>query len=214
MVNYQEAVASSLLEIGAVKFQPNDPFTWASGLKSPIYTDNRQTISFPEVRDLIAEGLAKLIREKYPEANVIGGVATAGIPHAAWVAQVMGLPMIYVRSKPKDHGAGNQIEGHVDGNSRVVLIDDLISTGGSVLGSVEAVHKAGATVEGVVSIFSYGLPAADENFSAANTDFAPLTTYSELVAVAGDKGQLTSEEMATLTEWRKNPRAWSDAHQA
>lgn len=213
MVNYQQAVASALLEIGAVKFQPNTPFTWASGLKSPIYTDNRQTISYPEVRDTIANGLAALIREKYPEANVIGGVATAGIPHAAWVAQVMNLPMVYVRSKPKDHGAGNQIEGRVDGDSHVVLIDDLISTGGSVLGAVDAVRKAGAQVDGVVSIFSYELPAADDNFSAANTEFAPLTTYSELVAVAGEQGQLTEDEMQTLAEWRKNPSAWSDAHQ-
>jgi orotate phosphoribosyltransferase len=213
MVNYQQAVASALLEIGAVKFQPNTPFTWASGLKSPIYTDNRQTISYPEVRDTIANGLAALIREKYPEANVIGGVATAGIPHAAWVAQVMNLPMVYVRSKPKDHGSGNQIEGRVDGDSHVVLIDDLISTGGSVLGAVDAVRKAGAQVDGVVSIFSYELPAADENFAAANTAFAPLTTYSELVAAAGEQGQLTAEEMQTLTEWRKNPSAWSDAHQ-
>lgn len=213
MVNYQQAVASALLEIGAVKFQPNTPFTWASGLKSPIYTDNRQTISYPEVRDTIANGLAALIREKYPEANAIGGVATAGIPHAAWVAQVMNLPMVYVRSKPKDHGAGNQIEGRVDGDSHVVLIDDLISTGGSVLGAVDAVRKAGAQVDGVVSIFSYELSAADDNFSAAHTEFAPLTTYSELVAVAGEQGQLTEDEMQTLAEWRKNPSAWSDAHQ-
>jgi len=212
MTNYQSAVATALLEIGAVKLQPNKPFTWASGLKSPIYTDNRQTISFPKVRTLIAEGLAKMISEKFPNVNVIGGVATAGIPHAAWVAQIMNLPMVYVRSKPKDHGAGNQIEGQLSSDSQVVLIDDLISTGGSVLGAVDAVRNAGAMVAGVSAIFTYELPAADQNFAAAQTPFEALTNYTEMISVAQVAGQLDEVDAETLKEWRENPVAWSAKH--
>ncbi|WP_270621903.1 orotate phosphoribosyltransferase [Weissella viridescens] len=212
MTDYKKEVAQALLDIQAVKLQPNDPFTWASGLKSPIYTDNRKTISFPKVRQLIANGLADLVKEKYPDATVIGGVATAGIPHAAWVAEVLDLPMVYVRSKPKDHGAGKQIEGVLSDQDQVVLIDDLISTGGSVLGAVDAVRREGSQVAGVLSIFSYELPAADKNFAAAKTDFAPLTTYSALLEVEKASGQMSDADLDVLQDWRVDPSAWSEKH--
>ncbi|WJI90916.1 orotate phosphoribosyltransferase [Weissella viridescens] len=212
MTDYKKEVAQALLDIQAVKLQPNDPFTWASGLKSPIYTDNRKTISFPKVRQLIANGLADLVKEKYPDATVIGGVATAGIPHAAWVAEVLDLPMVYVRSKPKDHGAGKQIEGVLSDQDQVVLIDDLISTGGSVLGAVDAVRREGSQVAGVLSIFSYELPAADKNFAAAKTDFAPLTTYSALLDVEKASGQMSDADLDVLQDWRVDPSAWSEKH--
>lgn len=208
MIDYKRAVAESLLDIEAVKLQPNNPFTWASGLKSPIYTDNRMAIAFPSVRNLIAAGLADLIKTQYPEVEIIGGVATAGIPYAAWVAQIMDLPMIYVRSKPKDHGAGKQIEGVLAEGQKVVLIDDLISTGGSVLGTVAATRHEGGTVLGVVSIFSYELAAADDNFGVAQTPFASLTTYSALIAAAQAKGLIVESDLETLQQWRENPAAW------
>lgn len=212
MTDYKKEVAQALLDIQAVKLQPNDPFTWASGLKSPIYTDNRKTISFPKVRRLIANGLAELVKEQYPQATAIGGVATAGIPHAAWVAEVLDLPMVYVRSKPKDHGAGKQIEGEITANDSVVLIDDLISTGGSVLGAVDAVRREGSQVAGVLSIFSYELPAADTNFAAADTHFSPLTTYSALLDVQKTAGVLSEEDLNVLQEWRLDPKTWSAQH--
>lgn len=212
MTDYKKEVAQALLDIQAVKLQPNDPFTWASGLKSPIYTDNRKTISFPKVRRLIANGLAELVKEQYPQATAIGGVATAGIPHAAWVAEVLDLPMVYVRSKPKDHGAGKQIEGEITANDSVVLIDDLISTGGSVLGAVDEVRREGSQVAGVLSIFSYELPAADTNFAAADTQFSPLTTYSALLDVQKTAGVLSEEDLNVLQEWRLDPKTWSAQH--
>ncbi|QEA34344.1 orotate phosphoribosyltransferase [Weissella soli] len=208
MIDYKKAVAESLLDIEAVKLQPNEPFTWASGLKSPIYTDNRLAIAFPAVRNLIAAGLADLIKTHYPDVEIIGGVATAGIPYAAWVAQIMDLPMIYVRSKPKDHGVGKQIEGVLTAGQKIVLIDDLISTGGSVLGTVAAARREGGTVLGVVSIFSYELAAADDNFGAVQTPFASLTTYSALIAAAQAKGLIVESDLETLHQWRENPSAW------
>ncbi|MBM7618020.1 orotate phosphoribosyltransferase [Weissella uvarum] len=214
MTDYKKEVAQALLDIQAVKLQPNEPFTWASGLKSPIYTDNRKTISFPKVRRLIASGLADLIREKYPDATVIGGVATAGIPHAALVAEMLDLPMIYVRSKPKDHGAGKQIEGALKPEDKVVLIDDLISTGGSVLGAVDAVRREGSTVLGVLAIFSYELPDADKNFAAANTPFESLTNYSALLEVEKAAGAMSEAELKALADWRLDPKQWSQQHQA
>ncbi|MCM0583048.1 orotate phosphoribosyltransferase [Weissella diestrammenae] len=207
-MTYQDAVAQGLLEIGAVKLQPAQPFTWASGLKSPIYTDNRLTIAFPKVRQIIINGLVALIKRQYPDAQVIGGVATAGIPHAAWVAQALDLPMIYVRSKPKDHGAGQQIEGQLLPGQKVVLIDDLISTGGSVLGAVAATRAAQGDVLGVVSIFSYDLSAADDNFKQAATDFTPLTTYSVLIETAARLGLISAEELQILQTWRQDPGHW------
>ncbi|MFT9411645.1 orotate phosphoribosyltransferase, partial [Liquorilactobacillus hordei] len=184
-------VAKDLLEINAVTLSPNKPFTWASGIKSPIYCDNRLTISYPKIRKEIAQGIANLIRDLFPEAQVIAGTATAGIPHAAWIAAELNLPMIYVRSKPKDHGQGRQIEGVVEKGQKTILIDDLISTGGSVLKAVEAAQKEGADVIGVCGIFSYQLEAAKRNFAAVNIPFVTLTNYSELIEVAAQNNQIT-----------------------
>lgn len=203
MVDYQTAVAKSLLDIAAIKLQPNDPFTWASGIKSPIYTDNRKTISFPDARRIIIDGLAALIKEQYPNVEVIGGVATAGIPHAAWVAEKLDLPMIYVRSKPKDHGTGKQIEGLLAAGQKVVLIDDLISTGGSVLGAVKATQAAGGEVLGVAAIFSYELPAATMNFAQAATPFSSLTNFSSLIQVAQQTGEITADELTMIANWHR-----------
>lgn len=203
MVDYQTAVAKSLLDIAAIKLQPNDPFTWASGIKSPIYTDNRKTISFPDARRIIIDGLADLIKEQYPNVAVIGGVATAGIPHAAWVAEKLDLPMIYVRSKPKDHGTGKQIEGVLAAGQKVVLIDDLISTGGSVLGAVKATQAAGGEVLGVAAIFSYELPAATINFAQAATPFSSLTNFSSLIQVAQKTGEITADELTMIANWHR-----------
>ncbi|WEA52650.1 orotate phosphoribosyltransferase [Weissella paramesenteroides] len=203
MVDYQTAVAKSLLDIAAIKLQPNDPFTWASGIKSPIYTDNRKTISFPDARRIIIDGLAALIKEQYPNVEVIGGVATAGIPNAAWVAEKLDLPMIYVRSKPKDHGTGKQIEGVLAAGQKVVLIDDLISTGGSVLGAVKATQAAGGEVLGVAAIFSYELPAATINFAQAATPFSSLTNFSSLIQVAQKTGEITADELTMIANWHR-----------
>lgn len=203
MVDYQTAVAKSLLDIAAIKLQPNDPFTWASGIKSPIYTDNRKTISFPDARRIIIDGLAALIKEQYPNVEVIGGVATAGIPHAAWVAEKLDLPMIYVRSKPKDHGTGKQIEGVLAAGQKVVLIDDLISTGSSVLGAVKATQAAGGEVLGVAAIFSYELPAATMNFAQAATPFSSLTNFSSLIQVAQKTGEITADELTMIANWHR-----------
>lgn len=208
MLNYAEQVANDLLAIGAVKFSPEKPFTWASGIKSPIYTDNRMTIGYPKVRQNIYEGLAALIQESFDDVEIIGGVATAGIPHAAWVSEKLNKPMIYVRSKPKDHGAGRQTEGAVIAGKKVVLIDDLISTGGSVLAAVEAIRKEGANVLGVVSIFSYELSEGLTNFTNAKLTFKSLTTYSQLVAAAIERGDLNKSQLTTLQNWQQNPNKW------
>ncbi|MBZ6010760.1 orotate phosphoribosyltransferase [Leuconostoc gelidum] len=208
MLNYAEQVANDLLAIGAVKFSPEKPFTWASGIKSPIYTDNRMTIGYPKVRQNIYEGLAALIQESFDDVEIIGGVATAGIPHAAWVSEKLNKPMIYVRSKPKDHGAGRQTEGAVIAGKKVVLIDDLISTGGSVLGAAEAIRKEGANVLGVVSIFSYELSEGLTNFTNAKLTFKSLTTYSQLVATAIERGELNKSQLTTLQNWQQNPNKW------
>lgn len=201
-------VAKDLLAIQAVTLRPQEPFTWASGLKSPIYTDNRLTIGYPLVRKTIAKGLAALIQQEFPQVEVIAGTATAGIPHAAWVAAELNLPMIYVRSKPKDHGQGRQIEGKLLAGSKTVVIDDLISTGGSVLKAVAAAQKEGADVVGVAGIFSYELPAATTNFNAVQVPFKTLTNYTTLVNVAAAEGVINADEQAILHEWRKDPEHW------
>jgi orotate phosphoribosyltransferase len=203
MTDYQKQVAQALLDIEAVKLQPQAPFTWASGIKSPIYTDNRKIISFPKEREIVIAGLTALIKTQYPDVQAIGGVATAGIPHAAWVAQAMNLPLIYVRAKPKDHGTGKQIEGALTAQQKVVLIDDLISTGGSVLGAVKATRAEAGNVIGVVSIFSYELPAAVKNFAAAQTSFASLTNFSSLIQVAQQSVKITPAELQMIQEWHQ-----------
>src|SRR4051812_253722 len=180
----KQIIAEKLLEINAVALRPQDPFTWTSGLRSPIYCDNRLTLSYPEVRREIARGLEKLIGEHFPETEVIAGTATAGIPHAAWVSERMNLPMCYVRSKAKGHGKGNQIEGKVEKGQKVVVIEDLISTGGSVINAVEALRAAGCEVLGAVSIFTYELEKGKELLEAAGIKTVALTDFSTLSQVA------------------------------
>lgn len=201
-------IAKDLLKIEAVKLSPENPFTWASGIKSPIYCDNRLTISYPEIRKQIADGLAKKIIEKFPDIEVIGGVATAGIPHATLVAEKLGLPLIYVRSKPKDHGRGKQIEGVLKPGAKTVLIDDLLSTGGSVLKAVDAAKGEGADVIGVGAIFSYELPAVYQNFEKKNLEFLTLTNYSELIDQALDMNYITDSQVEILKKWREEPEDW------
>ena len=203
-------IAKDLLKIKAVKLSPAKPFTWASGIKSPIYCDNRLTISYPEIRKQIAQGLAAQIKVEFPDVEVIGGVATAGIPHAAWVADELGLPLIYVRSKPKDHGRGKQIEGVLPAHAKTVLIDDLLSTGGSVLRAVKAAQNEGADVIGVGAIFSYQLPAVSVNFEQAGLSFTTLTNYSELLEAATEENYIAVDQLETLKKWRKAPEKWNN----
>ncbi|WP_286006565.1 orotate phosphoribosyltransferase [Ligilactobacillus aviarius] len=203
-------IAKDLLKIKAVKLSPDKPFTWASGIKSPIYCDNRLTISYPAIRKQIAQGLAAQIKAEFPDVEVIGGVATAGIPHAAWVADELGLPLIYVRSKPKDHGRGKQIEGVLPAHAKTVLIDDLLSTGGSVLKAVKAAQNEGADVTGVGAIFSYQLPAVSVNFEQAGLSFTTLTNYSELLEAATEENYIAEDQLETLKKWRKAPEKWNN----
>ncbi|WP_302118224.1 orotate phosphoribosyltransferase [uncultured Limosilactobacillus sp.] len=208
-MTYSQRVAKALLDIHAVTLNPERPFTWASGLKSPIYTDNRLTISYPEVRQAIFNGMVEQIKFHFPDIDVIAGTATAGIPHAAWVAQNMELPMIYVRTKPKDHGQGKQIEGVLKEGQKVVVIDDLISTGGSVLNAVRAVNNAGGKVIGVVSVFTYNLPAAEQNFMANGLKYYSVTDYMTLIKVAKENNQISADHLKSLQQWRKDPLSWS-----
>jgi len=202
-------IAEKLLEINAVALKPQDPFTWTSGLRSPIYCDNRLTLSYPEVRKAIARGLEKLITENFPEAEVIAGTATAGIPHAAWVSELMDLPMCYVRSKAKGHGKGNQIEGKVDKGQKVVVVEDLISTGGSVITAVQALREAGCEVLGAVSIFTYGLEKGREAFADAKIAAESLTNFTALVEVAITNGFISEDHQESLQAWSLNPAEWS-----
>lgn len=204
----KKRIATSLLEIEAVSLKPNEPFTWASGIKSPIYCDNRITLSYPQVRKEIARGLKGLIESRFPEADLIAGTATAGIPHAAWVSELLELPMCYVRSKAKGHGKGNQIEGRVKGKQKVVVVEDLISTGGSVITAVEALREAGCEVLGVVSIFTYELEKGKAMLAAANVEAHSLTDFSTLIEVAEANGYIEADDIEKLSEWRKNPTAW------
>ena len=202
-------IAEKLLEIKAVALSPNEPFTWASGMKSPIYCDNRLTMSFPEVRRAIAKGLAEKIKTDFPDVEVIAGTATAGIPHAAWVAEVLDLPMVYIRGKAKDHGKKNQIEGQISEGQKMVVMEDLISTGGSVLEACVAAENEGAKVLGVAAIFTYELPKGIENFEEANVPFMTLTNYTELIDVATEKQYIAESDVALLQEWKKDPKNWN-----
>lgn len=203
-----QLVAQKLLEIKAVSLQPTEPFTWASGIKSPIYCDNRLTMGFPEVRRLIAEGLADKIKESYPDVEVIAGTATAGIPHAAWVSEILNLPMIYIRGKAKGHGKGNQIEGVLHEGQKVVIIEDLISTGGSVLEAVSATEEAGASVLGVMAIFTYGLPKGIQAFEEAGVTVDTLSSYDILIQEALEIDAINSDELKLLQSWKQDPTAW------
>ncbi len=205
--------AKSLLQIKAIKLNINKPFRWASGLNSPIYCDNRKSLSFPKIRTYIRQELAKAINNQYGDVNVIAGVATAGIPQGALVAQELGLPFIYVRSAKKEHGMTNQIEGVLNANQSVVVIEDLVSTGKSSLNAVKALREAGAVVKGMVAIFSYGLKIAESNFKEENCPLVVLSDYEALIKEAIENGYISESDQKSLLEWRKNPQAWSDSVQ-
>ena len=198
----ERKLAKDLLAIQAVALRPNDYFTWTSGIKSPIYCDNRITMSYPSIRREIAAGMVEVIKEKYPAVEVIAGTATAGIPHAAWVSELLDLPMIYVRDSAKKHGKTNQIAGRVLEGQKVVIIEDLISTGLSSLKVAKALREAGAEVLGVVAIFSYELTKAHEDFSQAGVEYITLTNYPVLVKEAVDSEYIHQEDVEKLLEWR------------
>ncbi|MGU3469901.1 orotate phosphoribosyltransferase [Paenibacillus sp. D51F] len=201
-------IAAKLLEIGAVALRPEEPFTWTSGLKSPIYCDNRLTMSYPEIRELIAEGFAAVIRQNYPDADAIAGTATAGIPHAAWVAQKLNLPMSYIRDKAKGHGKQNLIEGRIAEGQKVVVIEDLISTGGSSLKAAQAVREAGAEVLAVLAIFTYQFKQASDAFAEASVPLETLSSYSALIDVAAERGVVQSGQIDSLKAWREDPQGY------
>src|ERR1700749_2201108 len=200
----EQQVAEFLLQIKAIKLQPNNPFTWASGWKSPIYCDNRVTLSHPTIRTYIRQQLSLIIQEEFGAVGCIAGVATAGIPQGVLVAQELGLPFIYVRSKPKEHGTGSMIEGEIVPGQRVVVIEDLISTGKSSLQAVEALRAAGCDVAGLVAIFTYGFDAADENFKKAGCRFATLSNYNALIKYAEEHQYISKEDVKLLKQWREN----------
>jgi len=204
----EKAVAEKLLQVNAIKLNPAQPFTWASGWKSPIYCDNRKVLSFPYIREFIKSEMCNVVFEKFPEADMLAGVATAGIAWGAMAADQLKLPYIYVRPKPKEHGLGNQIEGFYEKGQRVVVIEDLISTGKSSLQVVEVLKREGLIVEGMVSIFTYGFDVADKAFSDAGVPYQSLTNYASLIEAAMEKGLVTAEHQDTLLNWRKNPSEW------
>jgi len=206
-------VAGSMLQIQAIKLNNNQPFTWASGLRSPIYCDNRKALSFPNIRTYIRQELVKAITDHFGDIEAIAGVATAGIPQGVLVAQEMGLPFIYVRSSKKEHGMANQIEGVINEGQSVVVIEDLISTGKSSLNAVYALQEAKLNVKGMAAIFTYGLPIADKNFKEANCLFVALSDYNALIKEAIDNNYITETDKLSLLEWRKDPQAWSDQQQ-
>ncbi|EFW05988.1 orotate phosphoribosyltransferase [Coprobacillus cateniformis] len=201
----EKQIAKDLLDIQAVFLRPSNPFTWASGIKSPIYCDNRLTLSYPKVRKDIENGLAKLIQNHYPECECLMGTATAGIAHAALAAEILELPMGYVRGGAKSHGRNNRIEGLVKPGMKVVVVEDLISTGGSSLECVDALQEAGCEVIGMVAIFTYGLPKATENFAAKDCSFYTLTNYETLIDVAVENNYIKESELEKLKAWKKNP---------
>ena len=202
------AVAAELLRIKAVKLQPEQPFTWASGWKSPFYCDNRKTLSFPELRTRVKLGLANLILNEFPEADIVAGVATGAIAQGALVAEELGKPFVYVRPKAKDHGMGNQIEGDVYPGAKVVVVEDLVSTGLSSLRAVDALRAAGVEVVGMVASFTYGFSVATEAFENAGVKLITLTDYEAVLEAAKATGYITEDVMPTLQEWRANPSEW------
>jgi len=213
MNNSEKTIAQNLLDIEAVFLSPNQPFTWASGIKSPIYCDNRITMSYPKVRKSIAAELAKKIKEQFPDTQVIAGTATAGIPHAAWVADILDLPMIYIRSKKKDHGKTNQIEGKIEKGQKVVVIEDLISTGASVLEACHAAENEGVDVLGVAAIFTYELQSGKDNFKKNNIPLITLTNYSTLINTALAENYIEENELQSLQAWKKDPDHWAKMEQ-
>jgi len=206
--NTAKKTAELLLQIKAIKLQPKDPFTWASGWKSPIYCDNRTTLSFINIRNFLRENLAKIVEDKYGKPDVIAGVATGAIAIGVLVAQELGVPFIYVRPEPKKHGRQNQIEGYLESGQNVVVIEDLISTGKSSLNAVKALREADAQVKGMVSIFSYGFSFADENFKSANVELTTLSDYNHLLEQAVETNYINNNELETLQRWSENPSNW------
>ena len=206
--NTAKKTAELLLTIKAIKLQPNEPFTWASGWSSPIYCDNRVTLSYVPIRNYIRENLTKIIIEKHGKPDVIAGVATGAIAIGVLVAQELGVPFIYVRPEPKKHGRKNQIEGFLDSGQNIVVVEDLISTGKSSLNAVIALKEAGANVKGMVAIFNYGFAIADDNFEKANVELTTLSNYNNLLEQALDTNYITEKQLKTLKTWRKKPSEW------
>jgi len=200
--------AELLLQIKAIKLQPNDPFTWASGWKSPIYCDNRTTLSFPQIRTFLRQEIANLVLEKYGKPDVIAGVATGAIALGVLVAEELGVPFVYVRPEAKKHGRQNQVEGFLESGSNVVVIEDLISTGKSSLNAVKALKKEDTTVKGMIAIFSYGFAIADENFKKDNVELTVLSDYESLLEQANNTNYISEKDIKTLNDWRENPSKW------
>lgn len=209
MLSNEKAIAEKLLQVGAVKLNPQQPFTWASGWKSPIYCDNRKVLSFPYIRDFIKSEMCNVIFEAFDNADLLAGVATAGIAWGAMAADQLKLPYIYVRPKPKEHGLGNQIEGFYEANQKVVIVEDLISTGKSSLQVADVLRKAGLDVVGMVSIFTYGFAVADAAFAEANVRLVSLTSYSSLIELALEKGLVSPDVKPVLQQWRESPGDWN-----
>jgi orotate phosphoribosyltransferase len=208
MKTLEQIFAAKLLDIKAIKLQPNDPFTWASGWKSPFYCDNRKTLSFPGLRSFVKVELARLVMEQFPEAEAVAGVATGAIPQGALVADLLNLPFVYVRSKPKDHGLENLIEGELKPGTKVVVIEDLISTGGSSLKAVDAIRKSGSEVVGMVASYTYGFPVAVQAFQEAQVKLVTLTNYEAVLEVALQTGYIQDTDVPVLNQWRKDPAHW------
>ncbi|MDO5525929.1 MAG: orotate phosphoribosyltransferase [Prevotella sp.] len=208
MESIKDAFAKKLLEVKAIKLQPNDPFTWASGWKSPFYCDNRKTLSFADLRTFVKLELCHNILEQFPEAEAVAGVATGAIAQGALVADQLGMPFVYVRSKAKDHGMQNLIEGELEKGTKVVVVEDLISTGGSSLKAVEALRQYGCEVVGMVASYTYGFPVAEKAFADANVKLVTLTDYDHVVAQAVKTGYISDADVEVLGEWRKNPSEW------
>lgn len=204
-------LAEKLLKISAIKLQPENPFTWASGWNSPIYTDNRKTLSYPDVRSFIKVELSRIILENFPEVEAVAGVATGAIAQGALVSDTLGLPYVYVRSTPKDHGLENLIQGDLRPGTKVVVVEDLVSTGGSSLKAVQAIRNAGCEVVGMVAIFSYEFPVATKAFKDANVQLITLSNYTALISAALETGFIRESDVDTLKEWRKDPSVWSPA---
>ncbi len=204
----EKQIAKYLLQSKAIKLQPSNPFTWASGWRSPIYCDNRKTLSFPEIRNYIRDSFVSVVREHYPETEVIAGVATGGIAQGVLVAQELNLPFVYVRSAAKGHGLQNLVEGVLEKNQKTVVIEDLVSTGGSSIKAVHALRDAGADILGMSAIFTYGFAVAEDNFNTANCKLITLGDYTTLSQVAAEEGVITDEEIPVLTQWRENPEYW------
>lgn len=208
MSTLEKIFAKKLLEVKAIKLQPEAPFTWASGWKSPFYCDNRKTLAFPALRSFVKLELSRLVAEKYPEAEAVAGVATGAIAQGALVADALGLPFAYVRSKPKDHGLTNLIEGDLKAGMKVVVIEDLISTGGSSLKAVEALRAHGCEVVGMVAAYTYGFPTAEKAFAEAGVELTTLTNYEAVVETALATGYIEEKHVALLHDWRSNPSEW------